>query len=78
MVENPPVAWYKRVKDPKEQLEDIAQLFLGVPGELVPFLPFSASGHGGFVERPSVLARDSRSSNELVARRRRERILLPS
>ena len=30
VVENPPVAWYKRVKDPKEQLEDIAQLFLGV------------------------------------------------
>ncbi|WP_164100777.1 DUF1549 and DUF1553 domain-containing protein [Candidatus Laterigemmans baculatus] len=30
VVENPPVAWYKRVKDPKEQLEDITQLFLGV------------------------------------------------
>jgi len=30
VVGNPPVAWYKRVKDPKEQLEDIAQLFLGV------------------------------------------------
>jgi len=30
VVENPPVAWYKRVKDPKQQLEDIAQLFLGV------------------------------------------------
>ena len=29
-IENPPVAWYKRVKDPKAQLEDIAQLFLGV------------------------------------------------
>ncbi len=27
---NPAVAWYKRVKDPKEQLEDISQLFLGV------------------------------------------------
>jgi hypothetical protein len=27
---NPPVAWYKRVKDPKTQLEDVAQLFLGV------------------------------------------------
>jgi hypothetical protein len=27
---NPPVAWYKRVKEPKEQLEDVAQLFLGV------------------------------------------------
>lgn len=30
VVGNPPVAWYKRVKDPKEQLEDVAQLFLGV------------------------------------------------
>lgn len=30
VVANPPVAWYKRVKDPKEQLEDVAQLFLGV------------------------------------------------
>ncbi|TVQ01009.1 MAG: DUF1553 domain-containing protein [Planctomycetaceae bacterium] len=27
---NPPVAWYKRVKQPIEQLEDVAQLFLGV------------------------------------------------
>jgi len=30
VVENPPVAWYKRVRDPKQQVEDIAQLFLGV------------------------------------------------
>ncbi len=30
IVANPPVAWYKRVKDPKQQLEDVAQLFLGV------------------------------------------------
>ncbi|WP_437188320.1 DUF1549 and DUF1553 domain-containing protein [Planctomicrobium sp. SH668] len=27
---NPPVAWYKRVKQPERQLEDVAQLFLGV------------------------------------------------
>jgi Protein of unknown function (DUF1549)/Protein of unknown function (DUF1553) len=27
---NPAVAWYKRVKEPKQQLEDVAQLFLGV------------------------------------------------
>ena len=27
--ENPPVAWYKQVKDPQQQLEDVAQLFLG-------------------------------------------------
>ncbi len=30
IVENPAVAWYKRVKEPNEQLEDVAQLFLGV------------------------------------------------
>lgn len=30
IVENPPVAWYKRVKQPEQQLEDVAQLFLGV------------------------------------------------
>jgi hypothetical protein len=30
VVSNPPVAWYKRVKEPTQQLEDVAQLFLGV------------------------------------------------
>lgn len=30
VIGNPPVAWYKRVKEPKTQLEDVAQLFLGV------------------------------------------------
>ena len=30
VIDNPPVAWYKRVKEPKEQIEDVAQLFLGV------------------------------------------------
>lgn len=30
VIGNPPVAWYKRVKDPKNQIEDVAQLFLGV------------------------------------------------
>lgn len=30
IVENPPVAWYKRVKQPTAQVEDVAQLFLGV------------------------------------------------
>ena len=30
IIANPAVAWYKRVKEPKEQLEDVAQLFLGV------------------------------------------------
>jgi hypothetical protein len=30
IIGNPPVAWYKQVKEPKQQLEDVAQLFLGV------------------------------------------------
>lgn len=30
VIANPPVAWYKRVKDQKQQIEDVAQLFLGV------------------------------------------------
>ncbi len=30
IVSNPPVAWFKRVKEPTQQLEDVAQLFLGV------------------------------------------------
>jgi hypothetical protein len=30
VISNPPVAWYKRVKEPKQQIEDVAQLFLGV------------------------------------------------
>jgi len=30
IIGNPPVAWYKRVKEPKDQMEDVAQLFLGV------------------------------------------------
>ena len=30
VIGNPPVAWYKRVKEPKQQIEDVAQLFLGV------------------------------------------------
>lgn len=30
VIANPPVAWYKRVKEPVTQLEDVAQLFLGV------------------------------------------------
>ncbi len=30
VIANPPVAWYKRVKEPNQQIEDIAQLFLGV------------------------------------------------
>ncbi len=53
VVGNPPVAWYKRVKDPKEQLEDIAQLFLGVRMQCAqchhhPFEKWSQDDYYGF------------------------------
>ena len=30
LADNPPVAWYRQVKEPQQQLEDTAQLFLGM------------------------------------------------
>ena len=30
IAENPPVAWYRQVKEPQQELEDTAQLFLGM------------------------------------------------
>src|SRR5262245_47539225 len=53
VLDNPPVAWYKRVKDTKEQLEDIAQLFLGVRMQCAqchhhPFERWSQDDYYGF------------------------------
>ncbi|WP_437223148.1 DUF1549 and DUF1553 domain-containing protein [Planctomicrobium sp. SH661] len=50
---NPPVAWYKRVKEPEKQLEDIAQLFLGVRMQCAqchhhPFERWSQQDYYGF------------------------------
>ncbi|MEZ6135827.1 MAG: DUF1549 domain-containing protein [Pirellulaceae bacterium] len=54
VVGNPPVAWYKRVKDPKEQIEDVAQLFLGVRMQCAqchhhPFERWSQADYYSFV-----------------------------
>jgi hypothetical protein len=53
VVGNPPVAWYKRVRDPKTQAEDVAQLFLGVRLQCAqchhhPFERWSQSDHLAF------------------------------
>ncbi len=53
VVENPPVAWYKRVKEPQQQLEDVAQLFLGVRMQCVqchhhPFEKWSQADYYSF------------------------------
>ncbi len=53
VIANPAVAWYKRVKEPKEQLEDVAQLFLGVRMQCAqchhhPFERWSQDDYYGF------------------------------
>jgi hypothetical protein len=53
VIDNPPVAWYKRVKEPQQQLEDIAQLFLGVRMQCVqchhhPFEKWSQADYYSF------------------------------
>ncbi|HWL08809.1 MAG TPA: DUF1549 and DUF1553 domain-containing protein [Planctomicrobium sp.] len=50
---NPAVAWYKRVKQPDRQLEDVAQLFLGVRMQCAqchhhPFERWSQQDYYGF------------------------------
>ncbi len=54
VIGNPPVAWYKRVKQPNEQIEDVAQLFLGVRMQCAqchhhPFERWSQDDYYGFV-----------------------------
>lgn len=53
VVGNPPVAWYKRVRDPVTQAEDVAQLFLGVRLQCAqchhhPFERWSQTDHLAF------------------------------
>lgn len=53
VLENPPVAWYRRVKEPQQQLEDVAQLFLGVRMQCAqchhhPFEKWSQQDYYGF------------------------------
>ncbi|NND99998.1 MAG: DUF1553 domain-containing protein, partial [Pirellulaceae bacterium] len=53
VIANPAVAWYKRVKEPKQQLEDVAQLFLGVRMQCAqchhhPFERWSQDDYYGF------------------------------
>ncbi len=51
--ENPPVAWYRQVKDMKQQMEDVAQLFLGTRMQCAqchhhPFEKWSQQDYYGF------------------------------
>lgn len=53
IADNPAVAWYKRVLEPQQQLEDVAQLFLGVRMQCAqchhhPFERWSQDDYYGF------------------------------
>lgn len=51
--QHPPVAWYRQVKEPKQQMEDVAQLFLGTRMQCAqchhhPFEKWSQQDYYGF------------------------------
>jgi hypothetical protein len=53
VADNPPVAWYRQVKEPQQQLEDTAQLFLGLRLQCAqchhhPFEKWSQHDYYGF------------------------------
>ena len=83
VIGNPPVAWYKRVKEPKEQIEDVAQLFLGRAHAVRPVPPPSVRAlepgrlllAGGVLlpGRPQALRHARRGPDLPQARRRRRR-----
>ncbi|MGB0578167.1 MAG: DUF1549 and DUF1553 domain-containing protein [Limisphaerales bacterium] len=59
---NPAVAWYRTVKDPKEQMADIAQVFLGIRMKCAqchhhPYEKWSQDDYYGFAAFFSTLAR---------------------
>lgn len=66
--QNPPVAWYRQVKEMKQQMEDVAQLFLGTRMQCAqchhhPFEKWSQQDYYGFAaffsnvsRKPSVFA----------------------
>jgi hypothetical protein len=67
--QHPPVAWYRQVKEPKQQMEDVAQLFLGTRMQCAqchhhPFEKWSQQDYYGFaaffanVSRKTATAKD--------------------
>jgi len=67
--QHPPVAWYRQVKEPKTQMEDVAQLFLGTRMQCAqchhhPFEKWSQQDYYGFaaffanVNRKAATAKD--------------------
>jgi len=78
IAENPPVAWYRQVKEPQQQLEDAAQLFLGVRMQCAqchhhPFEKWSQNDYYSFAAFFSQMGRKpvgSVKENEMIFHKR--------
>ncbi|MEQ1852176.1 MAG: DUF1549 domain-containing protein [Chthoniobacteraceae bacterium] len=75
--ENPPVAWYRQVKEPQQQLEDTAQLFLGMRLQCAqchhhPFEKWSQEDYYSFSAFFSQVGRKATTTkeNEMIFHRR--------
>ena len=74
---NPPVAWYRQVKDMKQQMEDVAQLFLGTRMQCAqchhhPFEKWSQQDYYGFAAFFSNVSRkpSTFASEDMIFHRR--------
>ena len=77
MDENPPVAWYRQVKDPTAQLEDVGQLFLGMRMHCAqchhhPFERWSQQDYYGFAAffSNTAMKANPQTGEEIVIHRR--------
>ncbi len=78
IAENPPVAWYRQVKEPQQQLEDAAQLFLGMRMQCAqchhhPFEKWSQNDYYSFSAFFSQIGRKATTTakeNEIIFHKR--------
>ncbi|MGV2337431.1 MAG UNVERIFIED_CONTAM: DUF1549 domain-containing protein [Planctomycetaceae bacterium] len=70
VIANPPVAWYKRVREPKQQQEDVAQLFLGCACSVLSAIttPLNAGARMTTTDSPRSFRRSDASPRALAVR----------
>ena len=71
-LENPPVAWYMQVKEPQQQLEDSAQLFLGTRLQCAQchHHPFEKWSQADYYRFSAFFSQVGRKGTELVMHKR--------
>ena len=70
--DNPPVAWYRQVKEPQQELEDTAQLFLGMRLQCAQchHHPFEKWSQNDYYSFSAFFSQVSRQGTETVFHRR--------